>query len=193
MKHIGTNTIETTRLVLRRLQLSDAKMMFSNWTADDKVTRFLRWDAHKTIDDTRNMIQQWINNYQYDSTYYWGIYLKDGEMIGSIGITITSEHDFRAELGYKIGSRWWNQGYTSEAARAVIEYMFYNTDVERIDAFCSVENHASRKVMENIGMHYEGLLKNYYKTRDGFQDCTLYAIIRKSWELTQHSIGKISD
>ena len=75
MKHIGTNTIETTRLTLRRLELIDAEMMFSNQTRDDKVTRFLRWDAHKTIDDTKNMIQQWVNNYQCDSTYYWGMYL----------------------------------------------------------------------------------------------------------------------
>ena len=103
MKHVGTKTIETTRLTLRRLELIDAKMMFSNWTGDDKVTRFLRWDAHKTIDDTKNMIQQWVNNYQCDSTYYWGMYLKDDEIIGSIGITIISEYDFKGELGYKRG------------------------------------------------------------------------------------------
>ncbi len=184
MKHIGTKTIETTRLTLRRLELTDAEMMFSNWTSDDKVTRFLRWDAHKTIDDTKNMIQQWVNSYQYDSTYYWGMYLKDGEMIGSIGITIISEYDLKGELGYKIGSRWWNQGYSSEAARAVIDYIFCNTDIERIDAFSSVENLASKKVMEKVGMHYEGLLRHYYKTRDGFHDCTLYGIIRNEWEQT---------
>ena len=125
MKHVGTKTIETTRLLLRRLELTDAEMMFRNWTSDDEVTRFLRWDAHEIIDDTKNMIEQWVNSYQDDSTYYWGIYLKDGEMIGSIGITITSEYDFKGELGYKIGRRWWNQGYSSEAARAVIDYMFF--------------------------------------------------------------------
>ena len=182
MKHVGTKTIETVRLTLRRLKLTDAEMMFRNWTGDDKVTRFLRWDAHTTIDDTKNMIQQCVNNYQCDSTYYWGMYLKDGEMIGSIGITITSEYDFKGELGYKIGSRWWNQGYSSEAARAVIDYMFCNTDIERIDAFSSVENPASKKEMEKVGMHYEGLLRHYYKTRDGFHDCTLYGIIRNEWE-----------
>lgn len=184
MKHIGTKTIKTTRLTLRRLELTDAEMMFGNWTGDDKVTRFLRWDAHKTIDDTKKMIQQWVDQYQHDSTYYWGIYLKDGEMIGSIGITILSEYDFKGELGYKIGSRWWNQGYTSEAARAVIDYMFCNTDVERIASFSAIENPASIKVMEKVGMHHEGLLRHYYKTRDGFQDCALYGIIRKEWEQT---------
>lgn len=182
MKHTGTNTIKTARLVLRRLALTDAEMMLRNWTGDDKVTQFLRWDAHRTIDETKNMIRQWIHNYQYDSTYYWGIYLQSGEMIGSVGVTITSEYDLKGELGYKIGSRWWNQGYTSEAAGAVMDYMFCNTDIERIDAFCSVENAASSKVMEKIGMHYEGLLWHYYQTRDGFQDCILYAMIRNEWK-----------
>lgn len=184
MKHAGTKTMETARLILRRLQLTDAEMMFQNWTSDDKVTCFLRWDAHKTIDETKAMIQQWMNSYQDDSTYYWGMYQKDGEMIGSIGITITSEYDLKGGLGYKIGSRWWNQGYSSEAARAVIDYMFRNTDIERIDAFSAVNNPASRKVMEKVGMRYEGLLRHYYKTRDGFHDCTLYGIIREEWEQT---------
>lgn len=182
MKHVGTKTIETARLTLRRLELTDAEKMFRNWTSDENVTRFLRWDAHKEIGDTKNMIQQWVNNYQHDSTYYWGMYRKDGEMIGSIGITITSEYDRQGSLGYKIGSRFWNQGYSSEAARAVIDYMFRNTDMERIDAFSSVENPASRKVMEKVGMKQEGLLRHYYKTRDGFHDCTMYGIIRNDWE-----------
>lgn len=182
MKHIGTKTIETTRLTLRRLEHTDVQMMFNNWTSDDKVTRFLRWDAHKIIEATKDMLEQWIDSYHDDATYYWGIYLKDGEMIGSIGVTITSEYDLKGELGYKIGSRWWNQGYSSEAAKAVIDYMFCNTDIERIDAHSSVGNPASSKVMEKAGMRYEGLLKHYYKTRDGFQDCTLYGIIREEWE-----------
>ncbi len=182
MKHVGTQTIETTRLILRRLEPDDAEMMFRNWTGDEKVTRFLRWDAHKTIEETQRMIRQWVNRYPDASTYYWGIYLKDGEMIGSIGITITSEYDLKGELGYKIGSRWWNQGYSGEAAKAVVDYLFRNTDIERIDSFCAVENPASKKVMEKAGMHYEGLLRHYYKTRDGFHDCTLCGIIRKEWE-----------
>ena len=113
------------------------------------------------------------------------LFRSDGEMIGSIGITITSEYDCKAELGYKIGSRWWRQGYTSEAAQAVIDYMFENTDVERIDSYSAVNNPASSKVMEKVGMSKEGLLRHYYKTRDGFQDCTLYAIIRDEWKQTK--------
>lgn len=92
------------------------------------------------------------------------MYLKNGEMIGSIGITIISEDDFKGELGYKIGGHWWNQGYSSEAAKAVIDYMFRNTDIERIDSFSSVKSQASRKVMEKIGNKYIKCL--IYKIRD---------------------------
>lgn len=182
LRHAGTKTIETPRLILRRLELADAEMMFINWTSDPQVTRFLRWDAHQSMDETEKMIQQWVNHYQDDAVYYWGIYLKDGEMIGSIGVSNISEYDFKGELGYKIGSRWWNQGYSSEAARAVIDYMFRNTDIERIDSVCSVGNPASRKVMEKAGMRCEGLLRHYYKTQDGFHDCALYGIVRNEWE-----------
>ena len=182
MKHVGTKIIETVRLTLRRLEPADAEMMFHHWTSDEKVTRFLRWDAHQTLDETKGMIEQWVNRYQDDSTYYWGMYLQDGQMIGSIGVTITSEYDLQGALGYKIGSQWWNQGYASEAARAVIDYMFRYTDIERIDSFCSIENPASSKVMEKIGMKHEGILRHYYLTRDGFHDCTLYSIIRDEWK-----------
>ncbi len=182
MIHAGTKPIETARLNLRRLKLTDAEMMFKNLTSDKKVTRFLRWDAHKTMDETKAMVQGWVDSYQYDSTYYWGIFLKTGEMIGSTGVTVTSEFDLRGGLGYKIGSRYWNMGYSTEAAAAVVDYMFRHTDIERIDAYCSTGNPASRKVMEKVGMKYEGLLRHYYRTRDGFHDCTLYGIIREEWE-----------
>lgn len=56
--------------------------------------------------------------------------------------------------------------------------MFKNTDIERIEAYNSVENPASGKVMEKVGMRNEGFLRHNYKTRDGFQDCTIFGIIR---------------
>jgi len=182
MKHAGTKTVETARLTLRALVPTDAAMMFRNWTSDENVTCFLRWDAHKSVEDTQKMVAKWVESYRQDSTYYWGMYLKNGEMIGSIGVTVTSEQDLKGELGYKLGSRWWNRGYATEAAKAVIDYMFRNTDMERLDAVYSAKNPASGRVMEKAGMNCEGLLRHYYKTRDGFHDCYIYALLREDWE-----------
>ena len=182
MKHAGTRPIETQRLILRPLEPTDAEMMFRNWTSDPQVTRYLRWEAHHQVEEAERMLQQWLSRYASGETYYWGITLKDGEMIGSIGVDITSAFDLQGSLGYKIGSRWWHQGYAKEAAKAVIDYMFRVTDLERLEAFHAVENAASGRVMEAAGMRFEGLLRSYYRTRAGFHDCALYAMTRGDWE-----------
>jgi len=128
------------------------------------------------------MVEKWVESYRQDSTHYWGMYLENGEMIASIGVTVTSEQDLNGELGYKLGSRWWNRGYATEAAKAVIDHMFRNTDIKRHDAVYSVNNPASGRVMEKVGMNCEGLLRHFYKTRDGFHDCYIYALLREDWE-----------
>ena len=178
MRHAGTQIIKTARLNLRRFELTDADAVFRNWTSDDRVARYMRWSAHKDVEETKTVIQSWCDRYKEDSTYHWGVCLEDGEIIGSIGVFITSEQDFKAELGYCIGRKWWGQGYMSEAVKAVIDYMFANTDIERIEAYHSIENPASGRVLAKAGMRPEGFLRHNYLSRDGFQDCNLYAIIR---------------
>ena len=169
-------TLTTPRLILRPFCEKDIPAAYRNWCSDPEVTRYLRWEAHHQVEKAERMLQQWLSRYASGETYYWGITLKDGEMIGSIGVDITSAFDLQGSLGYKIGSRWWHQGYAKEAAKAVIDYMFRFTDLERLDAYHAVENAASGRVMAAAGMRYEGLLRSYYRTRAGFHDCALYAI-----------------
>jgi len=183
MKHAGTQMIKSERLILRKIELSDADMMFRNWANDDEVTRYMRWQSHKDSDETRTIIQQWFDDYKNDYIYHWGICLEDGEMIGSIGVMIISEHDHKAEIGYCIGRKWWGKGYTSEAAEAVIDYMYVNTDIERIEAYHAVENTASGKVMLNAGMAYEGFARHKFKSRDGFKNSNMYGIVREMWDV----------
>jgi len=183
MNHAGTKLIETNRLILRKIELTDADMMFNNWANDEEVSRYMRWQAHKSPDETKVTILRWFSNYENENTYHWGICLKTGELIGSVGVMVTAEYDYKAEIGYCIGRIWWGNGYTSEAIEAVINYMYSNTDIERIEAYHSVENPASGKVMLKAGMVYEGFAKNKYKNIHGFHDCDMYGIIRENWEI----------
>jgi len=148
----------------------------------------MRWTTHKNVEETKTTIQNWFEDYKEDNKYHWGICLDDGEMIGSVGVFNISEYDYKAEIGYCIGRKWWSQGYTSEAVKAVIDYMFINTDIERIEAYHSVENPASGRVMAKAGMINEGFAQSKYKSPDGFQDCDLYGITRNEWE-TQKEIA----
>lgn len=71
LTHKGTITIETDRLVLRRFKEEDALLMFKNWAADPKVTRFLSWKPHEDIEVTKEKVNEWIEGYKNDSTYNW--------------------------------------------------------------------------------------------------------------------------
>ena len=184
MKHYGTQTIKTERLTLRRFEATDADMMFNNWASDDEVTRYMRWQSYKSVDEAEMTLKQWVCNYENDNYYHWGICLETGIMIGSIGVYIDSEHDHRAGLGYCIGRDWWSKGYMSEAVKAVIDYMFTNTDVQRIEAFHAIDNPASGKVMQKAGMEWEGLAREKFKSRAGiYEDSGSYGIVREMWEV----------
>jgi len=182
MKHAGTKTIKTDRLTLRKFIISDAETMFRNWANDNEVTRYMRWATHKDVDTSRAIMQEWVDSYKEDNSYHWGICLKDNELIGSIGAFV-NEIDYSANVGYCLGRKWWGKGYASEALRALIDYMFTNTDIERLEAYHAVENAASGKVMLNAGMVHEGFARHKFKSREGFHDSDMYGIIREMWEL----------
>ena len=189
MKHFGTETIKTERLTLRRFEVTDADMMFNNWASDDEVTRYMRWQSYKSVDEAKTTLQTWVENYENDNYYHWGICLENNVMIGSIGVYIDSEHDHRAGLGYCIGRNWWNKGYMSEAVKAVIDYMYTNTDVQRLEAFHAIENPASGRVMHKAGMEWEGLARSKFKSRTGnFEDSDEYGITREMWEVQNEII-----
>ena len=85
MKHLGTKTIETRRLVLRKFTLSDAEPMYRNWASDPEVTRYLLWPAHESEEETKGILKGWIAAYEKPEKYEWCIELKEiGEAIGSI-------------------------------------------------------------------------------------------------------------
>ena len=93
MKHLGTKTIETRRLVLRRFTLSDAEPMYRNWASDPEVTRYLLWPAHESEEETKGILKGWIAAYDKPEKYEWCIELKEiGEAIGSIGVVQGMAH-----------------------------------------------------------------------------------------------------
>ena len=85
MKHLGTIELETERLILRKFCKSDVQFAFKNWTSDDKVTEFLRWQTHKDIKETKSVINKWIRSCRKPNFYQWAIVLKEiNEPIGTI-------------------------------------------------------------------------------------------------------------
>ena len=109
MKHCGTKTIETERLILRRFVTDDAEAMYRNWTSDDEVTKFLTWPTHPAVEVTRSIAESWVNSYSDDRSYQWAIVFKENgdEPIGSIAAVRVSDDTESVHIGYCMGRKWW--------------------------------------------------------------------------------------
>ncbi len=180
MKNLGTQTIETERLILRKINLNDVSSMYNNWATDSKTTYTVMWDVHKSIDDTINLINMWIKEYELEHTYRWVVELKDNkQIIGTIDLVNKSIRHERCEIGYCYGSKWWNKGYATEALKAVIDYLKNKVGFKVICAEHLPSNPASGRVMEKSGMTMEAVLKNRYINKNTLkhEDAIVYSII----------------
>ncbi len=180
MNHCGTQRLETGRLILRRYVNADAAAMYKNWASDQEVTRFLTWPTHPNQEVSGRVIEDWVNQYSDDSYYHWAIILKDNgeEPIGDIAVVSLKENVSMAHVGYCIGRNWWHQGITSEALKAVMEFLFDVVDVNRIEARHDPRNPNSGKVMEKCGMKYEGTLHSSDWNNQGICDACYYALLK---------------
>ena len=160
LMHKGTQIINTDRLLLRRFEFDDAYDMFKNWANDSVVTKFLTWKPHNNVDVTKEILEQWINEYEYNNIYDWAIELKEiGEVIGGISLVKLDENYYSCEIGYCMSKRYWGKGIMSESLIAVIDYLFSEVGFNRIAAKHDTNNIASGKVMVKSGMKYEGTLR----------------------------------
>ncbi|MDF2543652.1 MAG: N-acetyltransferase [Herbinix sp.] len=176
MQHKGTKTIEMVRLKLRKFEMSDSQDMFQNWANDPEVCRYLSWAPYGSLTAVQLKMKEWVEDY-YSDTYRWAIELNSTrQVIGSISIFGADDKKQACEVGYCIGTAWWGQGIMTEALRAVLHYMFYEVGFHRIQAVHDSRNVASGRVMQKVGMQYEGILRHATISRDGiYVDYVVYA------------------
>lgn len=180
MQHKGTVTLETERLILRKFTIEDADEMFSNWANDDEVAKYMRWDAHKTIDETIDVLKNRIERYNNLNTYHWAIVLKDIDLlVGNVALMISNEKDQCGEVAYCLSRKYWEKGIVSEALSKVLHFGLMEVGFNRIEAYHAVANPGSGKVMQKAGMQYEGRMRQKYLSHAGFEDSDLYAILKE--------------
>lgn len=182
MKHKGSITLETDRLILRKFEITDANNMYNNWASDDLVTKYLRWPTHSSIDVTSNVLNMWVNDNERLDNYQWAIVLKEiNEPIGSIGAVDMNEKLDMIHIGYAIGRKWWGKGITAEALNKLIEFFFNDVCAQRIESMHDPNNPNSGRVMEKCGMKYEGTHKKADWNNQGICDASYYAILKSEY------------
>lgn len=113
----------TKRLNLRPITMNDCEQIFSCWASDKEVTKYLTWHAHKNIETTKNIVSNWISQYKNNNCYRWGIELKKtNNLIGMIDVV--NHINNNPVIGYVLGKAYWNNGYMTEALKAVLDRLF---------------------------------------------------------------------
>jgi [ribosomal protein S5]-alanine N-acetyltransferase len=173
--------LTTARLVLRPFALTDAadvqRLAGAPEVADTTLLiphPYPDGIAEEFIVGTQAELEKGEN-------YVFAITLRQtGELCGSMGLKVTAKHE-RGELGYWIGVPFWSHGYCTEAGRAVIGFAFDTLRLNLVNAHHFVRNAASGRVLQKLGMRYEGHLRQHVKKGDGFEDLHCYSILRSDW------------
>ncbi|MFG1691558.1 GNAT family N-acetyltransferase [Gemmatimonadota bacterium] len=142
--------IETERLRLRRPVPEDAESIFTEYAQDPDVTRYLSWVPHTSIDETRAFLQWCEDSWSEGSRYPWVISLLDDD--AAVGMIELRPDDPRDSVGFVLTRELWDQGYVTEALRAVLHLACGDIGMERVGACCHIANRASARVMEKAGM-----------------------------------------
>lgn len=146
--------LETKRLVLRKLRADDAESIFRNWASDSKVTKYVTWNVHKDINETKAILDMWLAEYDNDNCYRYGIVNKaDGELIGIIDVV--GYHHGNPVIGYSSCRGYWGNGFMTEALGAVMKELEHDGFTELVIE-AAAENIASNRVIEKNGFKLVG-------------------------------------
>src|ERR1043165_5244731 len=151
--------LPTERLILRKITMDDRDAVFA-WARDPEVSRYGSWDAHRTPHDTEVFIESCLKQYDREGLGPWVIQLREtGAVIGTCGFGYVDRLARRRGTGYFLSRSEWGRGYATEATRAVLRFGFGPLALNRIEARCMPLNTASERVMQKVGMKFEGLLR----------------------------------
>ena len=179
MNKIGTKTIETERLILRRFIIEDANDMFNNWASDSEVTMYLTWPTHEDVSFTKVLLSKWIEKYEDGDYFNWAMELKErGAVIGNISVVHLYEDIEGAEIGYCMSRAFWGNELMPEALKAVMDFLFDEVGLNRVAAYHDSNNPKSGRVMDKAGMKYEGILRAAARNNQGISDRVYYAMLR---------------
>ena len=174
--------IESHRLLLRPFVNEDAPIVQE--LAGDRQVAATTLNIPHPYED--GVAEKWISTHEEifnsGTDVIFAITRKSDEvLVGAIGLVITSSHR-RGEMGYWIGRDHWGNGYCTEAAKTLLHFGFDELDLNKICARHMDTNPASGRVLQKIGMRWEGCLKQHYRRWDVFVDYPIYGILRDEYE-----------
>jgi ribosomal-protein-alanine N-acetyltransferase len=171
--------LQTNRLQIRELALSDCRKIHELHSLPE-TDKFNTLGIPDTVETTESLLSEWIGQQNVNPrvTYIFYIELSEtNKFIGLCAITLGKLNYKIAEVWYKIHPDCWGQGYATEALNTLIQFGFNELGLHRIEAGCAIENIASIKVLEKVGMSKEGIKRKILPIRGEWVDNYFYSIL----------------
>ena len=178
--------IKSERLSLREFEETDWQEVHI-YASDPKVVRFMDWGPN-TEEETKAFISRSISSQKEKprKRYTLAITLKEeNKLIGSCDLCVESPENKEGWIGYCLNRQFWNKGYATEAAEALLRFGFQQLGLHRIFAAVDPKNIVSIHVLEKTGMQYEGHLREHKWSKGRWRDSLLYAILENEWKRTR--------
>lgn len=173
--------LETSRLILRKITYEDAYDIFE-YASDPEMTKYVVWDYHKCLADSYNYISFMLKKYENREPSTWGIvYKSENKFIGTCGFLWCYPENASCEIGYALSRKYWNKGIVTESVKEIIKLGFDKMMLNRIEARCMLENTASQRVLQKVGMTFEGIMRQQMYFKGAFQDLKVFSILRSDY------------
>lgn len=168
--------VETERLLIRKFELKDLQAVYE-YTSDANVMKYIPEGVF-----TEEAVQDFIRQNMGNEAEKFAVVLKgENILIGHIFFgKYFGNHTY--EIGWVFNPKYYNKGYASEAAKAILQFGFENMNLHRVIATCQPQNPPSYRVMEKIGMRREGYFKKCIPNGDEWWDEYYYAILEEEWK-----------
>ena len=178
-----TFRLETARMIMRAFNDADAPA-FSVYRSDLDVARYQGWDAPFTLAQAIAFIDE-LRQTQPGTPGKWyqiALQLKStGQLIGDCAFCVLADEPLQATIGFTLSQRYHGNGYATEAVRRLIDYLFDNFKLHRVRAICDVENLASVRVLERLGLRREAHLIDHEWFKGHWSSVYWYAILEDEW------------
>jgi RimJ/RimL family protein N-acetyltransferase len=176
--------LQTDRLLIRSFQDSDLEA-FITYRSDPAIARYQGWEAPYSRETATAFVQE-MKQKEPGTPGEWcqlAIELKaGGEMIGDCAFHILAEDPRQAEIAFTLSQGYQSRGYATEAVTRLLDYLFGEVGMHRVRAICDVENLASVRLLERVGMRREAHLIENVWFKGAWGSEYWYGLLKREWE-----------
>lgn len=183
LKHLGTQTIHSQRLILRPFSYTDSDDMLAYWISDPKIQSLYSEPTYTTKEEVKGLLDKYIRSYERLDYYRWAIIEKESNScIGQIALFLVDNKNHFCEIEYALGSKFHRKGYGTEAVKAILNFSFNKVNFHKVQVCHKAGNIASQGVIRNCKFTYEGTLRDFFFMDGKYVDRLYYSMLEEEYQ-----------